>query len=522
MVDLGRCRRLRTVRMGRRDKRKKKGRRPREVTGGPSPQRIAPPKVHMEPDGDFRWRLRRTGAMNVPGLIFGDQRIIDAVTRDQGAQQVANVATLPGIVGHAIAMPDIHWGYGFPIGGVAAFDETEGVVSPGGIGYDINCGVRLLATDLSAAEVVPHLSSLIEELYRTIPAGLGSKRKGQRLSTRQLELILAEGARTAVAMGFGEERELERVEDLGALDDADPDEISLKAKERGSGQLGTLGSGNHFVEVQRVDEIFDRDVAEVFGLFKGQLVLMIHTGSRGLGHQICTEAVKVMMRSSFEAGIALADRQLACAPLGSRHAHRYLAAMAGAANFAFANRQVLDHLARSALERALGLSPREHKCRLVYDVAHNIAKWEEHSVNGKKRRVLVHRKGATRALGPGASELPKNLADVGQPVLVPGDMGRASWVLVGTERAASESFSSSCHGAGRRLSRTEALRKGKGRSIADELLSQGIIARAEKLRTLVEEMPEAYKNVDHVVDVVRGAGLCHPVARMTPLGVIKG
>lgn len=508
--------------MGRRDKRKKRGRKPRDGAGGPSPNRIAQPQIKIEPDGDYRWQLRRMGAMNVPGLIFGDQRIIDAVTRDQGAQQVANVATLPGIVGHAIAMPDIHWGYGFPIGGVAAFDESDGVVSPGGIGYDINCGVRLIATGLSAAEVSPHLESLINELYRTIPAGLGSKRRGQRLENRQLERVLVEGARASVAMGFGEQSELEHVEDQGALDDADPDEISSKAKERGSGQLGTLGSGNHFVEVQRVDEVFEVAVAEAFGLFKGQLVLMIHTGSRGLGHQICTDSVKVMMRSSLEAGIALADRQLACAPLGSRHALRYLAAMAGAANFAFANRQVLDHLTRSALERALGLSPSDHRCRLVYDVAHNIAKWEKHTVKGRLRRVLVHRKGATRALGPQAPELPNDLARVGQPVLVPGDMGRASWVLVGTKRAAFESFSSSCHGAGRRLSRSEALRNGKGRSIANELLSQGIIARAAKLRTLIEEMPEAYKDVDHVVDVVRGAGLCRPVARMTPLGVIKG
>jgi len=514
--------------MGRRDKRKKKERKARGGGGGggggqgPAPQKLAAPPVQLEPAGDFTWTVRRAGAMNVPGLIFGDRHIIDAVRRDQGAQQVANVATLPGIVGHAIAMPDIHWGYGFPIGGVAAFDESDGVVSPGGIGYDINCGVRLMATSLPAAAVGHHLEAVVDELYRSIPVGLGSKRTVRRLDGRQLERVLVDGARAAVSMGFGERGELEHVEDEGVLDDADPDEVSDRAKERGGGQLGTLGSGNHFIELERVDEVFDEPVATAFGLFKGQLVMMIHTGSRGLGHQVCTDAVHAMVRASREAAIALPDRQLACAPLGSEPARRYLAAMAAAANFAFANRQVIGHLARLALERALGLGPSDLGCRLVYDVAHNIAKWEDHEVDGRRKRVLVHRKGATRALGPGASELPEDLAGIGQPVLVPGDMGRASWVLVGTEQAAAASFSSACHGAGRRLSRSEALRTGKRRSIVDELSNKGIVARAESRRTLVEEMPEAYKDVDRVVEVVRGAGLCRAVARLVPLGVVKG
>ena len=508
--------------MGRRDKRKKKRKGGGHQDSGPAPERLEPPKVQLEEVGPYRWRVCKRGAMNVPGLIFGDTEILDDVQRDQGAQQVANVATLPGIVGQALAMPDIHWGYGFPIGGVAAFDADHGVVSPGGIGYDINCGVRLMATDLVAGELGTRLSGLVDELQGAIPAGLGRTRSGAGLSGGRYDQVLAEGARAAVAMGFGDESDLERIEGGGVLAEADPDQVSAKARERGSRQLGTLGSGNHFVEVQRVDEVYEPAVAEVFGLFKGQLTLMVHTGSRGLGHQVCTESIPTMSRAARAAGIALADRQLVCAPLGTRAADEYLGAMAAAANYAFANRQVLGHLALEALERALGVTPGESGGRVIYDVAHNIAKFEEHRVGGRSRRLLVHRKGATRAFGPGAPSLAEDLRPLGQPVLVPGDMGRASWVLVGTDEAAELSFSSSCHGAGRRMSRSQALRGGKGRSIADELSQKGIIARATSRKTLVEEMPEAYKDVDRVVSAVSGAGLCRPVARLVPLGVVKG
>lgn len=503
-------------------KKRRKQTRTKGPRGGPAPAKVAPPSVRLAQSGPYRWSVARNGAMRTPGLIFADSEIIEAVRRDKGAQQVANVATLPGIVGPAIAMPDIHWGYGFPIGGVAAFDASEGVVSPGGIGYDINCGVRLLGTNLSAGDLGGRLIGLIDTLQRTVPAGLGSKRGSGKLRDKQLDKVLAQGAAAAVKLGYGERDDLERIEEGGRLREAEPAEVSPKARQRGAPQLGTLGSGNHFIEVQRVERVHDEEVARAFGLFKGQLVVMIHTGSRGLGHQVCSESVRQMGAASREAGIALPDRQLACAPLGSEAADRYLGAMASAANFAFANRQVIGHLVTQAIESFLGLAPREHGIRLVYDVAHNIAKWEQHEVEGRQRQLLVHRKGATRALGPHARGLPPDLAEVGQPVLVPGDMGRASYVLVGTERAARESFSSSCHGAGRRLSRSEALRTAKGRQIALELSEKGIVARAESRRTLVEEMPEAYKNVDDVVSVICGAGICRPVARLVPLGVVKG
>jgi tRNA-splicing ligase RtcB len=460
--------------------------------------------------------------MTTTGLIFADEHMIDDLRRDQGAQQVANVATLPGIVGPAIAMPDIHLGYGFPIGGVAAFDEAGGVVSPGGIGYDINCGVRLMASELHADELGDHLTPLVDALQRAVPAGVGSTQRGGGVRDRDLDTVLSEGARAAVSMGYGERHDLDRIEDGGRIADAAPDEVSAKARERGGPQLGTLGSGNHFIELQRVDRIFDDPTARAFGLFAGQLVVMIHTGSRGLGHQVCTEAVQLMGGAARAAGIALPDRQLACAPLGSDEANRYLGAMAAAANFAFANRQVIGHLVAQAIEGFLGLAPATHGLRLVYDIAHNIAKWETLEVDGRRRRVLVHRKGATRALGPGAPELTGDLAQVGQPVLVPGDMGRASYVLVGTDDAARETFSSSCHGAGRRLSRSEALRTARGRQIVFELASKGIVARAESHRTLVEEMPDAYKDIEAVVAVICGAGICRPVARMVPMGVVKG
>jgi tRNA-splicing ligase RtcB len=469
----------------------------------------------------YRWRLPATGAMRVDGLIYASEDLAASGGIEEPAKQVANVASLPGIVGHAIAMPDIHWGYGFPIGGVAAFDLEEGVVSPGGVGYDINCGVRMLATDLSLEEVKPRIETIAESLYRRVPAGLGSARRDLRLSKPELERVLSEGARWASSQGLGVGDDVERIEEGGCLEGARPDHVSPKALERGRGQLGTLGSGNHFLEVQVVDEVFDADAATAMGLAEGRMVITIHSGSRGLGYQVCDDSLKTMLAAARKYGIELPDRQLCCAPIGSPEGQRYLGAMAAAANFAFANRQLMAHQARVALEEDLGWSPRKHGLRTVYDVCHNIAKIERRRVDGEERRLCVHRKGATRALPPGDPELPEEYRGTGQPVLIPGDMGRYSFVLAG--RAGSEeAFCSTCHGAGRQMSRSAARKAAGSRRIADELASIGIVLRATGKRTVLEEIPEAYKDVAEVVDAVDGAGLAGRVARLRPLAVVKG
>ncbi len=470
----------------------------------------------------YRLELPRTGEMRVAGLIYVDETLERQLVKDQAPKQVQNVAHLPGIVGASIAMPDIHWGYGFPIGGVAAFDYESGVVSPGGVGYDINCGVRLAATamdrdDFSSSD----LARVADSLFTTIPAGVG--RGGEvNLSHKQLRKVLAQGASWAVGEGYGDAGDIERLESGGCLSWANPDEVSETALKRGKCQLGTLGSGNHFCEVGVVDEIFDTRAADAFGLRRGQITVMIHSGSRGLGHQVCDDFLSVMARYVQKNNLSLPDRQLACAHVTSSAGQRYLGAMAAAANYAFANRHVLMALAQRAVQAALSLAPRELQLRTVYDVAHNIAKIEKHEVDGKMRRLVVHRKGATRALGPGHPEIPSRYQPVGQPVLVPGDMGSESWVLVGTAAAASESFGSSCHGAGRVMSRKAAMRQAKGRNIDDELDARRIIVRAQKRGTLAEEMPAAYKNVAEVVEVVHGAGLAKKVARLRPLVVVKG
>jgi tRNA-splicing ligase RtcB len=458
--------------------------------------------------------------MRVKGIIYVDE-ILEKELEEQSIEQVANVATLPGIVGYSMAMPDIHTGYGFAIGGVAAFDLKTGIVSPGGVGYDINCGVRLLRSNLTRNDVIPKIREIVEILYQEIPSGVGSKGK-IRLGPDDEKQILLKGARWAVESGFGEAEDLERIESGGYIEGADPSLISNKAYERGRAQQGTLGSGNHFLEVQYVDEIYDERAANVIGLFKDQITIMIHTGSRGFGHQVCTDFLEIMERASKKYGIMLPDRELACAPYESEEAKEYLSAMKAAANYAWANRQCIMHWTREAFMKIFKTSPRELGMSLIYDVAHNIAKLEEHIVNGKKMRLIVHRKGSTRAFPPGHPELPDIYRSIGQPVLIPGDMGRVSFVLLGTEKAMKETFGSTCHGAGRVLSRHQAIKKAKGRSIKRELEDRGIIVRSAGRETLAEEMSDAYKDISNVVDVVHKAGISRKVARLRPLGVIKG
>lgn len=459
--------------------------------------------------------------MRVPGIIFLDSQL-EAELEEQAIKQVANTATLPGIVKASMAMPDIHTGYGFAIGGVAAMDiDEDGVVSPGGVGYDINCGVRVLRTNLTKEEVIPELKALSNQLYRDIPSGVGSKGR-IKLSREEGRKVFIEGSKWAVDNGYGDSEDLEHTESNGSLEGADPSEVTEKAYERGKTQLGTLGSGNHFLEIQYVDEVLDKDAADAFGLFPGQVTVMIHSGSRGFGHQVCTDFLVVMEKAVKKYGIHLPDKELACAPFNSDEAQSYIAAMRAAANYAWANRQCMTHWAREAFYRVLKISPRSLGMRLVYDVAHNIAKEESYLVDGKKRRLVVHRKGATRAFGPGHHELPEVFKTTGQPVLIPGDMGRASYVLAGTSNAMDLTFGSACHGAGRVLSRHQAIKQSKGRAIAKELEEQGIIVRSAGKRTLAEEISEAYKNVSSVVDVVEIAGLARKVVRLKPIGVVKG
>lgn len=458
--------------------------------------------------------------MRTRGIIYVDHNLEGALEA-AAIEQVANVASLPGIVGASLAMPDVHTGYGFSIGGVAAFDVNEGIISPGGVGYDINCGVRLLRSNLRKDFLVPRLKELVDALYNEIPAGVGSKGR-IKLGVEAGEKVLVKGARWAVEQGYGDMSDLERIESSGRLEGADPSLISKKAYERGNAQQGTLGSGNHFLEIQYVDDVYDEKAANALGLFEGQVTVMIHTGSRGFGHQVCTDFLDVMGRAVKKYGIELPDRELACAPFSSPEARDYFAAMKAAANYAWANRQCLMHWTREVFMSQLGLSPMDLGMSLIYDVAHNIAKVEEHVVDGKKRKVVVHRKGATRAFPPGHAELPELYRALGQPVLIPGDMGRASFVLLGTEKAMQETFGSTCHGAGRMLSRHQAIRLAKGRAIWRELEDRGIFVKSSGRETLAEEMSEAYKDISNVVNVVHNAGISRRVARLRPMGVIKG
>ena len=455
--------------------------------------------------------------MNVEGLIYADDELIKQIERDQTKDQVANVATLRGLVGRSLAMPDAHQGYGFCIGGVAAADLEEGVVSAGGVGFDINCGVRLLAAPFAVDDVRGKLDQLLNQLFRDIPCGTG--RKGPvEVSRSELDLVLKDGARWAVGNGHGKEPDLNRIEDYGALPEAEPAFVSERAKDRGQHQLGTLGSGNHFLEIQAVDEVFEPGVAGTFGIQKGQVVVLVHSGSRGLGHQVCTDFLDLMQAGMKKYGLSVIDRQLACVPISSREGRSYLGAMAAAANFAFANRQMMTHRAREAFRRVLGSGD----LRIVYDVCHNIAKIETHEVDGTLKRVLVHRKGATRSFPAGHPVLPEELRGAGQPVLIPGSMGTSSYVLVGTEQAMKETFGSSCHGAGRAMSRTQARRETTADELLSEMKEKGILVRGETRSGLVEEKPDAYKDVSRVVDVVQGAGIARKVAKLVPLAVMKG
>ncbi len=476
----------------------------------------------LEKVSDYCFRIPKTGAMRVPGIVYATREMIRDLVEEGALKQVENVACLPGIVRASLAMPDIHWGYGFPIGGVAAFDEAEGgIISPGGVGYDINCGVRLVTTGLSRQDLAPHMQRLVDELFSAVPSGVGSTGY-VKLNAKEARKVLKEGSRWALDQGMGDAGDLDRTEEGGCMAGADPDAVSDRALERGLKQLGTLGSGNHFLEVGMVDEIYDPEAADVFRLFPGQVTVMIHTGSRGLGYQVCDDYLAKMTRQSCQLGFELPDRQLACTPIGGDLGKNYFAAMCCAANYAWANRQILLHHTRQAFETVLSMGPRDLSMRLLWDVCHNVAKREIHEVDGKKRLLTVHRKGATRSLGPGRADLPPEFKKTGQPVLVPGDMGRASFVMKGTARAEQESFSSACHGAGRVMSRHAAKKAARGRDIARELLDKGILVRYTGRATLVEEIPEAYKDVSTVVEAVAGAGLAEKVARIRPLAVVKG
>ena len=461
--------------------------------------------------------------MRVPGRIYADDSLLKFIAEDQCVEQVANVAFLPGIVGRSLAMPDIHWGYGFPIGGVAATAvDADGVISPGGVGFDINCGVRLLRTDLTEAEVRPHLRDLVATLFRDIHTGTGSGGR-LKLSRKEVDQVLRQGGGWAVSQGMGDPDDLKVSEERGRMESADAEAVGDRPKTRGASQLGTLGSGNHFLEVQAVDEIFDPEAALVMGIREaGQVAIMIHTGSRGLGHQVCTDSLRVMGAATGRYGIELPDRQLASVPLSSPEGSDYLSAMGAAANFAWANRQCIAHWARLSFEQVLGRSWRDMGMWQVYDVSHNMAKIEDHDVDGKRTRLCVHRKGATRSFPPGHRDVPERYRGIGQPVLVPGDMARYSFVAVGVSEAMEASFGSTCHGAGRAESRTRAKKLLKGRDIRQELEEKGIIAMAHGWASLAEEAPLAYKDVEDVVRVSDNAGLSRRVVRLRPLGVIKG
>ncbi len=471
----------------------------------------------LERKSDYEWWIPPTGEMRVPGVIFADEALIEGMDY-KVFEQVSNVATLPGVVKASFAMPDAHWGYGFPIGGVAAFDpEQGGVISAGGVGFDISCGVRCLLTGLKREDVEPHKRALADRLYATVPVGVGSE--GQiSLSDSEMEDMLRGGARWAVEQGWGLPEDLERIEERGCMAGAQPEAVSDRAKQRQRNQMGTLGSGNHYLEVQYVADVYDEPTAEAFGIRPGDVVVSIHCGSRGLGHQIGTEFLKAMAIAGKEYGLNIPDRELACAPIDSPVGQSYLGAMRAAINCALANREIITHLARQAFAEVL----QEAKLVLLYDVSHNTCKVEEHEIAGRPMTLFVHRKGATRALGPGHPELPEGLREVGQPVLIGGSMGTESYILVGTTEAEELSLSSSCHGAGRSMSRRQALKQWRGRQLVDQLAEQGIVVRSPSSRGVAEEAPGAYKDVNAVVDAADAAGLSRKVARLKPMVCIKG
>jgi len=478
----------------------------------------------LEKIDECKWRIptEYKPGMQVPGIVYASDELMKSIKRDRSLEQVANVAFLPGIVGNSMAMPDIHWGYGFPIGGVAATDvQRGGVISPGGVGYDINCGVRLVRTNLTYDEVYPKIKDLIYALFRDIPCGVGIGGK-LKVSEKELRKVCEQGSRWMAGQGYGTEEDVEHTEAFGSIEGADPDAVSPRAFERGRGQLGTLGAGNHFMEIQIIEHIYDEKAARAMGLYEGGITLMIHCGSRGFGHQICDDYTRVARGALRKYSIDVPDQQLGCMPVESEEGRRYLAAMKSAANYAWANRQYLLNLARGTFEHFFRKSWRGLDMHLICDIAHNMARIEHHTVEGKEKTLCVHRKGATRAFPPNHPEVIKEYRSIGQPVLIPGDMGTNSYVLVGTDKAMQESFGSTCHGAGRVMSRHAAIKAAQGRSIEQELWKKGIFIKGYARKGIAEEQPEAYKDVNEVVNVVHNAGLSKRVARMRPLGVIKG
>jgi tRNA-splicing ligase RtcB (3'-phosphate/5'-hydroxy nucleic acid ligase) len=473
---------------------------------------------------EYRWRIPKSymQGMRVDGIVYASDKLIKGIENDNALQQVANVAMLPGIVKCSLAMPDIHWGYGFSIGGVAATDiEEQGVISPGGVGFDINCGVRLLKTDLFEKDIRPKLKDIVCGLYKDVPSGVGSK-GAIKVTAKEEEKILLKGAGWALSQGYATESDIECTEEKGAMKEANPDAVSERAYERGRQQSGTLGSGNHFIEVQEVDEIYDERAASIFDLSKGQVVIMIHSGSRGLGYQICEDYSRKMVHVLSKYNITVPDRQLACAPFNSEEAQMYFGAMKCAANYAWNNRQCIMHLVRLVFEKIFQQSFNSLGMTLIYDVAHNIAKLERHKIDGKEKALCVHRKGATRAFGPGSPDLPNAYRDIGQPVIIPGDMGTHSYLMLGTQIAVDETFATTCHGAGRALSRKAASQNYTASQITQQLKEKGIEIMASGKATIAEEAPDAYKNIDDVISAVNGAGISKKVCRMRPLGVIKG
>jgi tRNA-splicing ligase RtcB len=481
-------------------------------------------KIPLKRISSLIWEIPKSHKpeMLVPGRVYADESLLEKITRDRTLHQCINVACLPGIYKYSITLPDGHEGYGFPIGGVAAFDCEEGVISPGGVGYDINCGVRLLRTDLNRGDVDPELPPLLEFLFKYVPSGLGSRGR-IRVTESELNKVLSEGVDWAIGKGYGWSEDAKRCEENGHMKQAESEKVSTTAKRRGMPQLGSLGSGNHFLEVQFVDKIYDQEVAKHFNIeYEGQVTVMIHTGSRGFGHQVCSDYLRVMERAAHKYHIPLPDRELACAPSKSREAEDYYAAMSCAANYAWTNRQMITHWVREAFEKALHKSADSLGLHLIYDVAHNMAKIEEHRINGKNREVYVHRKGATRAFPPGHSNVPDEYRAVGQPVLIPGSMGTASYILAGSRRGMELSYGSTAHGAGRVLSRRAATRRFRGRDVEERLKKRGILIRAASGRVIAEEAPGAYKDIDRVAKVSNDLGIATLVARLVPMGVTKG
>ncbi|MFH1283850.1 MAG: RtcB family protein [bacterium] len=479
-------------------------------------------EINLKKIDNNRWEIPKTGGMRVPGKIFASEKMIEKIIQDKAVNQVANVAHIPGIVGFSLAMPDIHWGYGMPIGGVAATEISQGgIISPGMVGYDTNCGMRLVATKLDFAALKNQLEALINLLFKAVPSGVGSKGRIS-FNKKDLKQALCKGAKWAVEKGFGEMEDLDALESGGRFETADPEKLSYKALERGVDQLGSLGSGNHFLEIQILDEVFDEKKSQEFGLFKGQILVMIHTGSRGVGHQMCTDQLKIMEQAHAKYKVQLPDRQLAGVPFDTDEGRNYFAAMSAAANFAWANRQMITHWVREVFMKTLNESPKNLGLEVISDIGHNLARVEEHDVDGKKKKVVVHRKGAALSIPPNHPLNPPKYKGIGLPILIPGSMGTASYILVGTEQAAKETFCSTCHGAGRAMSRSEAVRRVRGNDLANELNSKGILVQTGSLRGLAEEAPIAYKDVSEVVNVCQAAGISKKVAKLKPIAVIKG